>query len=131
MKPPTWPKFGRLLVLVLIMLDTLRRIFADTRPIDTAMLIIELLVLALIAYEVADKLAHRWKLQRRKKMLLGLLTEARELQRTAYTLREERDSSSAVAWWKQVQLWEATTNGRLSGYSQQAATYFMQPDLTP
>jgi hypothetical protein len=51
-----WPKLGRLLVVLLITLDTFRRmLFHDARPIDTAMLIVEILVLALI---LADFIWH-------------------------------------------------------------------------
>lgn len=56
-----------LLTTGLIMLDTLRRIFEGTRPIDTIMLIIELLVLLLIAYEVWAGIQARRQERKRKK----------------------------------------------------------------
>ena len=130
MKRPSPPSVI-LLVVLLIMLDTLRRLFGDSRPIDMAMLVIELLVLALIAYEVTDKLVHRWKLERRKKMLLRLLAEAQELQQAAFTLPEANDNASVIAWWNRVQPWERRTNEQLSRYSKQAAGAFMYSGSRP
>ncbi len=69
------------------MLDTIRRMFADMRPIDTAMLIIEVLVLLLIAYEVVIGIKVRRKERKRKneiekrvKLLRNAMSEGQKIQ---------------------------------------------------
>lgn len=47
--PARWPRLGRLLVVILITMDTLRRMLGnDVRPVDVWMLVIEAFVLLLI-----------------------------------------------------------------------------------
>jgi hypothetical protein len=68
MKPPRWPASGRVLVVLLIMLDALRRILdGETRPVDVLMLVIELLILLLILLEFAWKVVDWWREKRETK----------------------------------------------------------------
>ncbi len=54
---PKWPSLARLLVVLLIMLDTLRHILGpDTRPVDEWMLVIEVLVLFLIFVDLTGRI---------------------------------------------------------------------------
>jgi hypothetical protein len=69
MSAPRWPASGRFLVVLLIMLDTLRRMLLgdQLRPIDVSMLIVELLVLLLILAEFIWKIAERVGESRKRK----------------------------------------------------------------
>jgi len=51
------------------MLDTVRRIFSDSKPLDVVMFAMEFLVLLLIAYEVWVGIRERQKGRKRKKVI--------------------------------------------------------------
>ena len=57
----------------------LGRMFRDVRPVDWAMLVIELLVLLLIAYEVGHNVWRPRTLRRRAKDVLQFVSKGTEL----------------------------------------------------
>jgi hypothetical protein len=68
-----FPDPTRLLLVIVIMLDTIRRwLFRDARPIDTAMLVVELLVLAIILAEFVWKICEWLGSQRKAKKEIEL-----------------------------------------------------------
>ncbi|MGA2183830.1 MAG: hypothetical protein ABSH47_12435 [Bryobacteraceae bacterium] len=98
---PTWPKSGKLLVVLLIMLDTLKRVFGDAKPIDVWMLVIELLVLLLILVEFVwsgiDRY-RKWRASKERRQeieeRLGALSPSEADALAAFSLRGQRPSSS-------------------------------------
>lgn len=91
-------------VVILIMLDTLRRMFCDTRPIDVAMLVIELLVLFVIAIEGIVSVV-RWRAKRITTFRLRkFLTDGRDLYDNAPFVQASQHD--ALMWEQKVKNWE-------------------------
>ena len=112
-----------MLVALPIMLDTLRRLlFSDSRPIDWAMLVIELLVLFLIAYEVGHGVLRTRKLGRRVKAVLELVSEGVQLQQAVP--KGSVTAESVNPWQESVLSWTQRTTQRLARYSAQASYSF-------
>jgi hypothetical protein len=117
-----------LLVLGLVMLDTLRRMLGDSRPIDQLMLGIEFLVLLLIAYEVWTGIKDRWVEKRRKNLVEKRIGEMRNAiaRGQALQLGTPKSMNSAVAKWaSDVDSWEKETSELLRLYSAHAETAFL------
>ena len=89
------------------MLDTLRRLFTEPRPIDWAMLVIELLVLALIAIEVIPEQINKGKLRKREAVLANLVAVAYSLQQSVPMPTHEQTVKDD--WTKAVHRWEFDT----------------------
>jgi hypothetical protein len=105
------------------MLDTLRRMFCDVRPFDILMLVVEVLVLILIAYDVGSEIWQRNRRHRRLKRVLEFLSEGQALQDGAPTT-----ASSVVEipeWERRCQDWADGTNDLLKRYSPQASATFL------
>src|SRR2546427_12143829 len=69
-----------LAVVTLVILDRLRRMLAGTRLIDWVMLVVELLVLFLIAYEVVENVLHKRKMRRNISALVPFVQRGQALQ---------------------------------------------------
>jgi hypothetical protein len=103
----------------MIICDTLKRILYGAKPIDKTMLVVELLVLALIAGEVAHKVLRYFKVKHRVKRLQEKLAEGQQLQTEAV-----RSRGPSQEWVKQVDNWIIRTGGQLKRYSPEALLSF-------
>ncbi len=118
-------RYIRLLIVVLIIVDTLRHIFGgDTRPIDIWMLVIELLVLIVIGAEAVIAIkrffTHRPKLAK----ITALLAKGLGLQQSAPV---GHAPSGVIGEWKRsVEEWEKETIKYLESCSAQAVSVFLQ-----
>jgi hypothetical protein len=90
---------------------------------DRTMLVIELLVFLLIAYEVFGGRLHRWKLNRRTRRARESFVKGRALQRDVPQKDSKREDVSQ--WRETVQNWITTTDKLLAGYSPQASASFL------
>lgn len=116
------------MVLGLVMLDTLRRMLGDSRPIDQLMLGIEFLVLLLIAYEVGMGIKDRWTEKRRKNLVekrVGEMRNAIVKGQAIQTAAPKSMDASVAKWASDVDTWEIETRKLLQSYSAQAETAFM------
>ena len=113
--------------MLLTMLDTLRRMFSDARPIDVWMLVIELLVLLLIAGEVGVVLS-RW-LKRKGKLTqtFNLMSKGQQLENSVPPLGTA-DETAIRTWNESVKTWIGETNRFLVGCSQQASATFLHEE---
>jgi hypothetical protein len=126
-KPQKWAKSAKLLVVLLIMLDTLRRMFHDVRPIDWIMLVVEVLVLLLIAYEIGHGMWRKFILRRRTKLVLKFLWDGLALKHDACTVTED-----AVGTWKEsVEAWTQATITGLQNHSIAAGLSFVHTPTRP
>jgi hypothetical protein len=109
----------------MIVLDTLRRMFGDVRPIDWAMLVVELLVLLLVAYEVIEKL---WKQGKEKRMTKAIVRyrDAGQALRTNVPA-PQADEQFLVAWQQRVTAWTQESYDGIGRYSAHAASCFLYP----
>src|SRR5438128_1380103 len=114
----------RLAVVLVLVLDTLRRMFSGTRPVDYVMLVIEFLVLFIILWEAVAHAVHRSRIRRRTKVLGPLLTAGQELQRKGPSAIRQGGDSGIKAWMAEVGRWVTDTEGLLSDYSSDAYASF-------
>jgi hypothetical protein len=109
------------------MLDTLRRMFEGSRPIDRVMLVIELLVLVLIAWEVGVGILERCEAKKRRKIVEQRRNEMRDAmvegQRLLQTVPKLMEP--IAKWASDVDAWERETQELLRSYSAQAETAFL------
>ena len=113
-------RYARAAIALSFMFDVLRRLLADTRPVDWIIIVIELLVLALIAYEVGYDVRHRVVVKRRVRTVLELLA-------AGINLREQAGSLAIgdIEQWKQsVTNWTNESHKVLTGCSPQAGLKF-------
>ena len=94
-----------------------------TRPIDQWMLIIELLVLVLIAYEVGAGVWRAIQTHRRVKAIFQRMSLGQDLQSKAPS--GGTDEPTATAWVNSVKTWMQETYNLLARYSPQAAASFV------
>jgi hypothetical protein len=94
-----------------------------TRPIDLWMLIIELLVLLLIAYEVVIGVWSKVRTSRRVTTIFQYMARGQDLQ--AHAPPAGTDVSIPAAWVASVQEWIQQTHDFLAQYSPQAAASFI------
>ena len=88
---------------MLIVCDTLRRIFSDSRPVDLLMLVIELLVLLLIAADLIAGVLHWHNKRSATARILVFLAEGQRLQDTPP--RSQASDEEAKAWVEEVKNW--------------------------
>jgi hypothetical protein len=94
--------------------------FEQTRPIDWVMLVIEAAVLAIIAYEsIRIALTHH-RIEKRKKIILGLMNDGQAILEDVPTVHPERVDS----WYQSAEAWTKRTRAVLESYSSQALTAF-------
>ena len=97
--------------------------FSEVRPFDWIMLAVEVLVLALIAYEVGVPLYKRKKTSERTKILFSLMSEGQAILRKAPSVGQ---FTEADRWAKSVDSWTVKVENQLTAYSPQAAVAFAQ-----
>lgn len=105
------------------MLDTIRRLFAGSRPVDILMLVIEFLVLGLIAYEVLGKVRKDQRIKKRLIAMRGAMANGHSLQEAIP--RGTGITDAAREWGKSVDLWVEETGRLLETYSPQAVVAFV------
>jgi len=98
--------------------------FNEVRPFDWIMLAVEVLVLALIAYEVVIPLFQRKKTYKRKKELFSLMSEGQTILRKAPSAQQQ--FTEADRWAKLVDSWIAKVEKQLTMYSSEAVVAFAQ-----
>ncbi len=101
------------------MLDILRRFFSDARGIDWVMLIVELLVLLLIAYEI---IWEPWKSRRLATAALRLADSGEAIRQCTPVL--SADAGAVDTWMKLLDSWVRESCGALEGRSAHAASAF-------
>jgi hypothetical protein len=106
------------------MCDTIRRMLEGTRPIDLWMLVIELLVLLLIAYEVVVGVWSKVRTSRRVATIFRYMAQGQNLQANAPPAGTT-DISIPTAWVESVKEWIQQTHNALTQYSPQAAASFI------
>src|SRR5207248_1009268 len=94
-----------LATIALVMLDTLRRIFGDSRPVDLLMLVIEFLVLAIIAGELIYVVIRHFRKQRITKRLFLMFLEGQTLQDAAPVRTFGPNDPEVADWKKRVGSW--------------------------
>ena len=116
-------RFRFWLVLV-IMLDTIRHLFYDTRPIDIWMLVVELLVLLIIGIEGGLTL-FGW-LKRRDKVakVSELMVQGQHIQSKAPV--GAASPETIQAWVRLAEGWEQETSTYLRAHSARATATFLQ-----
>lgn len=110
-------------IVLLAVLDTFRRILYGARPIDSTMLVVEILVLVLIAWEFVGGRFHRWKLQRRINRLFPCFTQGQQLYQNVPAVAA--DLAASTAWVEQVEDWTQRTSKLLASYSSKASVSFL------
>ncbi len=101
-----WPKTGRLLAVSLVMLDTIRRMLSEAKPIEQWMLGIEALVLLLIFAEFMWK-AYEWHQDRHERRArkedeqltrerIHKLSTEEKVALAGLILREDQPSSTVI-----------------------------------
>jgi hypothetical protein len=108
---------------LLTMLDTFRRMFADSRPVDFVMLVIEFLVLAIIAIEFGSAFRNKRRTKRRLEAIRDAMSEGQALQMAAP--RGIGATEGSQNWAAAVNAWIAQTHKLLQSYSVQAAASFL------
>ena len=105
-------------------------VFTNSRPVDLLIVAGEILVLLLIAYELASRTLYKRSLSKRLNELFYAIAEGQELQATARQIRDEH-SLYAEEWSEEVKEWIKVTRKTLERCSAQAVISFMHdPDLT-
>jgi len=121
----------RLVVFIVTIMDAIRRLFYGTRPIDAVMIVIELLVLIVIAWEALSTYTHRKKMLRMVSMVSPYAERGLELQHSAPSrFVAEHDQHAyltlAAQWKKRFHAWDKETKEFLSSVSQKAASLYLQ-----
>jgi len=107
---------------MVLVCDTLRRILNGARPIDNTLLVVEILVLAFIAYEFFSGRFHRWKIHHRMKRLRERFAEGQALHHAPPWMGSA--SEETLAWNRKVEVWIDVTKTQLAGYSAHASMSF-------
>ncbi|MGO8973760.1 MAG: hypothetical protein ACLQJ0_04945 [Steroidobacteraceae bacterium] len=102
----------------------LSQMFDGVKPFDWLMLLVELLVLLLIAYEVVIPAFHRRRTSRRLASLLALMNRGQKIQ-DAVPASGTTDDLAISAWKTSVEEWLRDTHKTLVAYSPQASTIFL------
>jgi hypothetical protein len=110
-----------------MLLNTGRRMFAGSRPIDIVMLVVELLVLAIIAIEYGG---HVWEKRRIKVRLAAIRSSYSQGQRLQLNApRGLGVSQASQEWTASVRQWIDDTRSLLQLYSDQAAASFVHDPI--
>ncbi len=111
-------------------MSTFLHVFTNSRPVDLMIVVGELLVLAIIAYELISRTIYRRSLARRLNELFYAIADGQELQAEARVTADE-SSFDPEEWSHKVSEWIKVTRKTLERCSAQAVISFMHdPDLT-
>lgn len=113
-------------VVLLVMLDTLRRMFADSPLINFLMLLTEVLVLGFVAYEVVQAWLHRKGLRRFVKEVTGWIESGERLQENVPVNESglHLDFEKVTKWEKDTEKWIFDVERFLSRCSTEAMHAF-------
>jgi hypothetical protein len=120
----------RIGIVLLIMLDTLRRSFLHHDAFDRAMLVVELLVLFLIGVEIAYHVVRHYVVRHRISVLYRCLSEGELLLIDA---PKSGTAEDIKPWCDKAENWEKETANTLGTYSVHAGIAFLHSDgsITP
>lgn len=121
---PAYIPSYRFWVLLIIMLDTIRRLFVDTRPVDIFMLVVELLVLLIIGIEGGISLVGWCKRRGKVAKVNEFMIRGQSIQSKAPV--GQASPQILADWTNLADVWEKETNSYLSKHSAQAAATFLQ-----
>lgn len=110
--------------ILVIMADTIRHLFGDSRPIDILMLVIEALVLAIIAYEAIKEIFSRRRIRAITSQLRFFLSQGQHLYNEPPAPQAKELHPVAMAWSANVQAWTDAVQKFLSKTSEPAAVVF-------
>lgn len=111
-------------------MSTFLHVFGESRPVDVVIVLGELLVMFMIAYELVGRAMHKRSVAKRLNELFYAIAEGQELQAVARQITDE-PSPRAGEWSHAVQEWIKVTRKTLERCSAQAVISFMHdPDLT-
>jgi hypothetical protein len=114
-------------ITVLIMVNTIRHMFEGVRPFDWLMLVVEVAVLLLIAWEIGRDIWHKRKMRLRYNALFEHLNKGQQLHWSFPQLgpnacnRDER-----LEWENSAKNWIKETAAFLRRVSPKAATMFLR-----
>jgi hypothetical protein len=108
---------------------TLKHIFGDAKPFDWLMLSIEVLVLALIAYEVVTSVKHRRRNARRIASIFKLVRQGQDIENSFPPYQS--DEAIVTAWINKVVAWDTETRNTLAQFSPQAAASYAYDSSKP
>jgi hypothetical protein len=114
----------RIGVIVTTTIDILRRMLSGARPIDTTMLVIELLILAIIAGQAALHTYRYFKVRHRLKRVHKFIFQG-------HALQDNADKVPDVKWIEQVNDWIVATSRYLQKCSSRALESFLHDDNKP
>jgi hypothetical protein len=118
-----------LILTVIIMCNTIKHMFAEVRPFDWLMLVVELLVLLLIAAEVIPGWLH-WRHKRyATTCIMAFLTDGQRLQDTIP--RSSATDEQAIAWIEELTNWILRVQAFLEKNAKQAVAIFNHQALGP
>jgi hypothetical protein len=124
-------------ITLIIMCNTIKHMFEGVRPFDWLMLVVEVAVLLLIAWEIGREEHFRCK-ERKRQLLLkqsmakanGFISQGQTLQHTAPHVLEH-NPDVVKKWMSSVESWIMDTNEFLSGCSSQASAKFLDDSHLP
>jgi hypothetical protein len=99
--------------------------FIGVRPFDWLMLVVEILVLALIAYEIAITLWRKHVVNVRVARLFQQMSKGQELQKSAPHSLNTDSRMVAGRWVQSAREWSRETESLLASYSAQATAAFV------
>jgi len=114
----------RLWLILLIMLDTIRHLFADSRPVDIFMLVIEFLVLAIIGIESGIHFVGWLKRRGKVAKVNEFMVRGQSIQSSAPVGQASREK--LAEWVSLAENWEKDVKIYLSKHSAQASAMFLQ-----
>lgn len=106
------------------------RVLAQSQPIDVAILVIEVVLLLVLAYQQFTRIVYKRRLNKQLSKLFYALAEGQELQAIAPDTIDE-NSANLGKWKRAVRNWMDVTRKILEGCSGNAVISFMHdPVLT-
>jgi len=109
---------------MLIVLETIRRLYGQAAQSPILTFTVELLVLLLIAYELFSDRFHRRKIRRRSKRILCCFIAGTELKTTVPGRHAAEED--VILWRQRAGQWSAATNAQLAKYSAQSSAAFLR-----
>lgn len=117
----------RIGLVLLIMLDTIRRSFLHHDAFDYTMLAVEVLVLVIIGFEAGIGMWHHFRVGHRTKRLRQCFIEGQVLQTVNVSSHQPEQ---LAPWIAQVNTWIKTTSEYLKECSLEGAAAFLHDDTT-
>jgi len=116
------------LALLLIMCHALKMLFNGFTAADTWLLVIEVMVLALISYEVISSVRHKRKMVQRVAEVFPFVERGQKLHASVPEQRNDMSAQDIEAnqmWMEKFKAWDSETQALLSDKSSKAASIFI------